>query len=720
MRDLGSDIANVPLNQLTIPGTHDMGTYGINGNSDTSVDDQVPDIGCDVFHDACVRWSSAQNPSANAAFELDSGIRYFDLRVCSHGIADFVTCHGLNAAELDDILTQTRDWVSSHPYEVVFLDFNHHYGLDVDFEATVIEQKFALPGGGSLLIPPQYCTPGDKDSGICADSLSLGRIEAGNLGRVIVNFENDDAASSLTSFLKPAGGCPPGTTESGDLCSFYRQPLFGFDFYNRHPLFWGRVFAQPTPFTFEGDSCTVAGAVLSCFGSDPEVLTVLGRVKAGLASVGFSHHFYTQFLQTTPGIGYIANHFGSSLDQMAHVSNPIIGPALFGCDSSNPNCLFSEFRPENLNILPINFYNDTDYRLSFLISLETANACRSGESSCRLTPAEVQTIVCTNLFCTYSDPVHFDYVEEIIRFDEYARTAPVVLLNAPVSPGATGWYNSAVLGGQGTKLHVKVNATDYYYPTGITRLGYQDNFGSVVPLTPGTNAPFVNAQIDLSDGFHLLTYSATDGATSGMVGNGNSGGGPGSTPQPIIFNVDTVPPAIKCQNPLFILNQPAATVDAMVTDATSGPVVSSLSAAVSTNAVGTFSVPFTASDVAGNSATGSCSYIVTYGIALGYDSTRPRNSGSTVSILISLVDYSGASVSSKSIAVTAVSVTNTATMAMFPPSSPGNTNPGSAFVANTNGYVYTLSTTDYASGSYTLDFVVAGDPVTHHAPFLIR
>src|SRR5580765_6888270 len=88
MRDLGSDIANVPLNQLTIPATHDMGTYGINGNSDTSVDGQASDLGCDVDHNACVRWSSAQNPSANAASELDDGIRYFDLRVCSHGIAD--------------------------------------------------------------------------------------------------------------------------------------------------------------------------------------------------------------------------------------------------------------------------------------------------------------------------------------------------------------------------------------------------------------------------------------------------------------------------------------------------------------------------------------------------------------------------------------------------------------------------------------------------------
>jgi hypothetical protein len=27
MRDLGDEIADVPLNELAIPGTHDMGTY---------------------------------------------------------------------------------------------------------------------------------------------------------------------------------------------------------------------------------------------------------------------------------------------------------------------------------------------------------------------------------------------------------------------------------------------------------------------------------------------------------------------------------------------------------------------------------------------------------------------------------------------------------------------------------------------------------------------
>jgi hypothetical protein len=726
MRDLGSDIAGVPLNQLTIPGTHDMGTYGITNDSDDSRDGQASNTGCSIDHDACLRWAEAQNPSKNAGAELDQGIRYFDLRVCGHSGGIFVTCHGLNAARLDEILNQTREWINSHPYDVVFLDFNHHFELDVEAEAAQIEQAFALPDGGSLLIPPQYCTPGDNASGTCADSLSLGSIEARNLGRVIVNFENDDAANSQVYLPSVLGSCPDGLLgpDSFGRCYFYRQPLFGLDFYNNHPLFWGRAAAQPTSFSFSGESCTTGGAVLSCFGNDSDASTVLNRITHGLTNIGDSHRFYVQFLQTTPDSGYIASNFGSSLDQMAHASNPIIGPALFGCDSSNPNCFFSEARPENLNILPINFYNDIDYKIFHSISPETADACTGGSSSCPLTTPEVQTIECFDAggfaICTYYDPVHFDYVEEVIRFDEYARTAPVVRMTAPISPAATGWFNAAVLGGQGKKLELNANANDYRYPTGISRFEYQDNFGSVVPLTPGTNAPFVNGHIDLSDGYHLLTYSAADGATFGHNGYGNSGGGPGSTGQPVSFNVDTVPPTITCQTPVFILHQPAATVGATVTDATSGPLVSSLSAAVSTNAVGTFSVSFTAYDVAGNSTTGSCSYTVTYGIALLYDPRMLWTSGNTVPIRISLVDYFGNNLSAKSIPVSSVTVTNTGTNAVVAPTASGNANANFLFTASPKGYVYTLATRGYASGSYTLDFMAAGDPVMHHGPFLIR
>ncbi len=728
MRDLGSDIASVPLNELTIPGAHDMGTYGINGGSGTSVDGQIPDIACDIDHDACVRWGEAQNPSRNATAELDEGIRYFDLRVCSHGSGDFVTCHGLNAADLQDILTETRYWIDAHPYEVVILDFNHHFQTDVEVEAGLIEQAFAVSGGGSLLIPPQYCAPGNPDSGTCANLLTLSNI-ASTPGRVIVNFANDDAASSTIDdpFILPdACAQYPGYIQYLGGCIYYRQPPFGLEFYNNHPLFWGRTPAQPTSGTYYDANCTLESAFTSCFGNDSGSDTVLGRIKSTLGNIGSfadTRHFFVQFLQTTPDTGFILSNFGSSLDQMAGQSNPLIGPAMLGCDSSNPNCFYNEFAPENLNILPINFYNDADYHLNHTVPLATVLGWSDNPGSCPLTAAELQTLQCDLLLtntCTYYDPVHFDYVEEVLRFDEYARTAPVVEIQATLSPASTGWYNAAVLGGQGHTLVIDVNADDYWYPTGFSNLSCQDNIGTPTSLTPGTNAPFVQATLNLGEGQHALNCSAADGARFGFHGHGNQGAGPGSTPQPVLFNVDTVGPSIHCQNPVFILHQPAATVGATVTDETSGPQTSSLSAAVSTNTLGTFSVPFIASDVAGNSTTGSCSYTVTYGIALQYNTNYAWASGNTVPIRLALVDYYGTNLSSKSIPLTAVSVTDTKTAAKLSPTAAGGSNTSFVFYPSPNGYLYTLSTKGYTSSSYTLDFVAPGDPVIHHAPFLIR
>ena len=92
-----------------------------------------------------------------------------------------------------------------------------------------------------------------------------------------------------------------------------------------------------------------------------------------------------------------------------------------------------------------------------------------------------------------------------------------------------------------------------------------------------------------------------------------------------------------------------------------------------------------------------------------------------MTINIRLVDFLGADVSNTRIVVRANSVTRTDTGSTSVATSPGGANPGSVFiVAPGGGYLFTLDTRGYAAGSYTLDFVAGGDPVTHHAPFVLR
>lgn len=408
---------------------------------------------------------------------------------------------------------------------------------------------------------------------------------------------------------------------------------------------------------------------------------------------------------------------------MARASNPIIGPPVFACGAGD-EC-FGEFRAENLNILAINFYNRTDYTVLHRLFGSEAQACDQGPGTCPLTPEERQTLQCIRdtetqqtVSCTFTDPVHFDFVEEAVRFNAYARTAPIVSVSAPIGPAATGWYNAAVLGGQNVALNISVDASDFRFPTGIAALDCVDNT-TFTSLTQGTDAPSVHAPLPLHDGFHLLDCRSTDGAASGFHLAGHRGAGPGSTPAPTIFRVDTTPPEIQCPAAAFTLHQPVTSLSAIVTDAVSGPLSPAVDAPVSTTQVGSFAVPVTASDAAGNTTTVSCSYTVGYNVVLRYDASKPARSGSVVGIRVEIDDFFGVNVGGGNVALTATIVTMTATGVTRVPTSPGHQTL-TFHSSQGSGYLYDLKTTGYEPGDYTLGFVAGADPRSYAAPFVIR
>ncbi len=735
MHDLGSDIADVPLTELTIPGTHDMGTYGITNDSVLSRDDNANSCGYDVA--ICRSYGIAQ--TLDATQELIRGMRYFDLRVCGHSSvsptnlqdlsAHPYTCHGLEGGALADIIHATRLFVDAHPGEVVILDVNHLFSVDPDVVAKQIEDEL-----GSRMIRPQYCMPADPDQGTCAGDLTLSKIARDHLGSVIVNYENDGGNSTWV---------PDCQNPDVSVCPVPFQPKLDRAFYDRHPLLWGR--ADGPPSSDHGGQCTHGAAFPSCFGNvdtngDAQSRALQSLQERALrgdsGANGHFQHFFVQFLQTTPDAGTIASDegqgslrgeaIGGPIGSVAfeNGSNPLIGPAVLGCGETSgvTGTCFGQHRPENINILAMNFFEVTDYTQAVFISQDTASACTgSDRSKCPLTPGQQATVHCGAFFCWYTVAVHFDLARDAIAFDEYARTKPVVTISSPASPAATGWYNAASLGGQGRLLRVDVSAEDYKYVTGIDALDCLDGTSPLaIGYTGPTSASFMSLFGNLGEGVHQLDCRATDGAHDGLHGEGNRGGGPGSTPLPVSFRVDTTPPVIKCPTGTFLLNQPISTLDGTVTDATSGVANPTDSAPISTSKVGSFTATLTATDVAGNAASKVCLYTVSYGIKYLYDTTKQFNGGSTIPIKLQLIDDAGNNVSSASIAVRARTVTNTHTGTSTSPSSPGNSNPTNVFDGNSTGYHYELNTKGYNPSSYTLDFSAGADPITHHAPFTIN
>eukprot|EP00061_Rhincodon_typus_P005810 g25776.t1 len=76
------------------------------------------------------RWSVTQ--SLTFREQLEAGIRYFDLRVSTKpgDSQELYFIHGLFGSKVHDGLIEIDNFLTAHPKEVVFLDFNHYYEME--------------------------------------------------------------------------------------------------------------------------------------------------------------------------------------------------------------------------------------------------------------------------------------------------------------------------------------------------------------------------------------------------------------------------------------------------------------------------------------------------------------------------------------------------------------------------------------------------------------
>jgi hypothetical protein len=120
-------------------------------------------------------------------------------------------------------------------------------------------------------------------------------------------------------------------------------------------------------------------------------------------------------------------------------------------------------------------------------------------------------------------------------------------------------------------------------------------------------------------------------------------------------------------------------------------------------------------------STNSLTQRVGYGICVLYDQTRSVHSGATFPIKLYLCDTNGSDLSSTAIVLHAVAVTMISGFVGLPESA-GNANPDNDFRFDgsqgpTGGYIFNLKTSGLGSGTYSLQFTVSGDPVTHTVNF---
>lgn len=113
---------------------------------------------------------------------------------------------------------------------------------------------------------------------------------------------------------------------------------------------------------------------------------------------------------------------------------------------------------------------------------------------------------------------------------------------------------------------------------------------------------------------------------------------------------------------------------------------------------------------------------VHYEICPLYDPLVAKKKGSAYPIKVQLCDASGQNLSSESIVLHALSVTQASTNAPGPLDDTGNANPDFDFRydASLAGYIFNLSTHGLSMGTYRLNFTVGSDPTVYSAPFAVK
>uniref|UniRef100_A0A8B9WVT2 Phosphatidylinositol specific phospholipase C X domain containing 1 n=1 Tax=Bos mutus grunniens TaxID=30521 RepID=A0A8B9WVT2_BOSMU len=145
MSALNSRLWDVPLHQLSIPGSHDTMTYCLNKKSPiSSKEPRLLQLLCKVL--PCVtlpvvlKWSTTQVLSVTE--QLDAGVRYLDLRIAHVEDGSERNLHFVHmvytTALVEDTLTEISEWLQSHPREVVILACRNFEGMTEDLHEYLV------------------------------------------------------------------------------------------------------------------------------------------------------------------------------------------------------------------------------------------------------------------------------------------------------------------------------------------------------------------------------------------------------------------------------------------------------------------------------------------------------------------------------------------------------------------------------------------------------
>ena len=151
-------IGSKTLKEVTLPGTHDSGTYYL---TDIAQQGDSPEFWDAIYTVAdklnkntgavAIDWSKTQN--LNFYQQMQGGIRYFDLRAgWNQSTSTWVTFHFIQGSPVIELLQNISQFLKDEPKEIVIVEISHFRGSPSQNDIQTLK-NMVLQTLGSYLYP---------------------------------------------------------------------------------------------------------------------------------------------------------------------------------------------------------------------------------------------------------------------------------------------------------------------------------------------------------------------------------------------------------------------------------------------------------------------------------------------------------------------------------------------------------------------------------------
>jgi len=211
---------NLPLTEITMPGSHDAATYAIRfGQQYARGCGSVPTW---IPEPISGKWARTQG--SNLGVQAANGSRYFDIRPYFRSDGTLSTCHSLEGASFNDAFgssSEFQKFVRDHPDEIFILDLQQFFAENSSVDSPNRKKQLNAWLDANL---------GDLMYSRSSESTRLADVDIANMradGRNVIVLVKDSWATELTTWPRGPNLYSEWNDVSTPAITFWDAPITG-------------------------------------------------------------------------------------------------------------------------------------------------------------------------------------------------------------------------------------------------------------------------------------------------------------------------------------------------------------------------------------------------------------------------------------------------------------------------------------------------------------